>query len=188
MHYEVELKFPVTDLAALEARLTALGALWDAPLEQRDCYFAHPCRDFAQTDEALRIRQIGTQCLVTYKGPKIDRATKTRREIELPLSDAPSGFKRWTELLESLGFRTVAEVRKRRRPGHLRWEDAKIEIALDQVDEVGTFVELELIADSQSLEAAQARILSLSATLGLAAAERRSYLELLLGLRTATDT
>jgi adenylate cyclase class 2 len=180
MHYEVEQKFPVGDLAELEARLIALGARLDAPLEQRDRYWAHPCRDFAQTDEALRIRQLGTRYLVTYKGPKIDTTTKTRREIELPLADSPHGIAQWIELLEALGFQSVAEVRKLRQPGHLTWQDAEIEIALDRVDHVGTFVEFELMADAEGLDGATSRILSLAAALELAGAERRSYLELLL--------
>jgi adenylate cyclase, class 2 len=189
MHYEVEQKFPVDDLAEMEARLLAFGARLAPPLEQRDRYFAHPSRDFAQTDEALRIRQIGPQCLVTYKGPKIDLTTKTRREIELPLSEVPAGIVQWTKLFEALGFRTVAEVHKLRRPAHLMWEGAEIEIALDQVDQVGTFVEFELVADSENLEAAKTRILSLAAALGLAVAERRSYLELLLlGQRSSADS
>lgn len=180
MHYEVEQKFPIRDLAAIEAQLVALGARLGAGIDQLDRYFAHPCRDFAQTDEALRIRQVGPQCFVTYKGPKIDPATKTRCEIELPLSDLPEGVAQWTALLEALGFRGVAEVRKFRQPAHLTWQDANVEIALDRVDHVGTFVEFELTADAQGLELAKSRILSLAAELGLDGAERRSYLELLL--------
>ena len=180
MHYEVEQKFPVDDLEAIQARLVALGTRLDAAIEQLDRYFAHPCRDFARTDEALRIRQVGPRCLVTYKGPKIDPTTKTRRETELPLSDAPEGVAQWTALLEALGFRPVAEVRKLRLPGHLMWQEADIEIALDRVDRVGTFVEFELTAGAEGVELAKSRILSLAAELGLAGAERRSYLELLL--------
>jgi adenylate cyclase class 2 len=180
MHFEVEQKFRVDDLAAIEAQLIALGVRLDADIEQLDRYFAHPCRDFAQTDEALRIRQVGARCFVTYKGPKIDSTTKTRRELELPLSDAPEGVAQWTALLEALGFQSVAEVHKLRLPGHLTWQAAEIEIALDRVDHVGTFVEFELLAGAEGLELAKSRILSLAAELGLAGAERRSYLELLL--------
>ncbi|NLF72508.1 MAG: class IV adenylate cyclase [Candidatus Anammoximicrobium sp.] len=180
MHYEVEQKYPVDDLAAMEATLAALGACFETAIEQRDRYFAHPSRDFAQTDEALRIRQVGRQCYVTYKGPKIDPATKTRREIELPVSGTAEAAGQWTLLWESLGFQLVTEVCKRRRPGRIRWEDADILIALDQVDGVGTFVELELAVSADGLERAKLQILSLAAALGLANAERRSYLELLL--------
>jgi len=180
MHYEVEQKFPVADLASLEGRLVALGAQLGADLDQLDRYLAHPCRDFAQTDEALRIRQVGPRSYITYKGPKIDPTTKTRREIELPLSDLPDAVAHWTALLEALGFRRVAEVHKFRRSAHLNWQGADVEIALDRVDRVGTFVEFELTVDADGLERAKSQILSLAAELGLAGAERRSYLELLL--------
>jgi adenylate cyclase class IV len=53
MLYEVENKFPVPDLAAVEQRLSAFGAQFGEAIEQVDHYFAHPVRDFAQTDEAL---------------------------------------------------------------------------------------------------------------------------------------
>lgn len=180
MQYEVEQKFPVDDLAAVEAEIVALGGRFGTAIDQVDRYFAHPSRDFAQTDEALRIRQVGPQCYVTYKGPKIDRLTKTRREIELPLAGPAEVAAEWTSLLEALGFRRVAEVRKQRLPAHLTWQGADIEIALDRVALVGTFVEFELTAGAEGLEQAKSQILSLAAALGLSHAERRSYLELLL--------
>lgn len=181
MHYEVEQKFPVDDLAAIEAGLVALGARFESAVEQVDRYFAHPSRDFARTDEALRIRQTEAQCYVTYKGPKVDPATKTRREIELPLGGTAEAAAQWTSLLEALGFQGVAEVRKRRRPARLAWQSAEIKIALDRVEGAGTFVEFELPASAEGLEQARSQILSLAAALGLSNAERRSYLELLFG-------
>ena len=57
---EVEQKFPVADLAQIAARLTALGAPPGEPGCEEDCYYRHPARDFAQTDEALRIRCVGS--------------------------------------------------------------------------------------------------------------------------------
>ena len=122
MQYEVENKFPVTDLSRLTEQLEALGAQFDEVIDQVDMYFAHPVRDFAVTDEALRIRRIGDTNLITYKGPKIDQATKTRRELELPLAAGAERVEQYAELLVALGFRTVAEVRKRRRTGQLDWQ------------------------------------------------------------------
>ena len=83
--------------------------------EEIDVYFAHPARDFAQTDEALRLRRKGDANCITYKGPKIDATTKTRREIELPLAPGPESLASWTALLEAVGFRPAGEVRKSRR-------------------------------------------------------------------------
>ena len=89
MPYEVELKFPVADPQSLANKLTAMGATILPAQEEVDLYFAHPSRDFVQTDEALRLRRKGDANCITYKGPKIDATTKTRREIELPLTSGP---------------------------------------------------------------------------------------------------
>jgi adenylate cyclase, class 2 len=179
MPLEVEQKFPVDGFRAIEDALAELGSAIGELRHEADVYYAHPARDFARTDEALRIRRRGEAAYITYKGPKLDAATKTRREIELPLEGDPGG-KAWHELLEALGFRPVAEVRKQRRKAYVDWADRRIEVSLDDVQEVGTFVELELMAEPDQVEPAKAAIAALAARLGLAASERRSYLELLL--------
>jgi adenylate cyclase class 2 len=183
MNYEVEQKFPVDDFSALEAKLAELGAAVSEPRCEVDLYFAHPARDFASTDEALRIRRVGRSLSITYKGPKIDATTKTRREIELPLSPHDEAAAGWEDLLQALGFQPVAEVRKRRRRATVPWQGRRITATLDDVDQVGTYVELELVADDRDLEPAKACIASLAAALGLSGGERRSYLELLLDRR-----
>jgi len=180
MTYEVEQKYPVTDVKALISTLAQRGARFDEPIHQADTYYAHPSRDFAKTDEALRIRNIGEQCFVTYKGPKLDTTTKTRREIELPLDPNDRDGSRFAQLLGALGFKTVAVVRKQRRPFTIDSENTEVDGALDEVDGVGSFVELELQADDAGLEAAKKKISQLAVDLHLGPSERRSYLELLL--------
>ncbi len=194
--YEVELKFRVVDAAALERRLVALAARFREPVEQVDRYFAHPCRDFARTDEALRLRRTGDAVAVTWKGPRIDSATKTRQEIELGLAQAqpdPGGPRggaatigQWTSLLEALGFRQVREVAKRRRPARVLWQGAEVDVALDRVDGLGDYLELELQARPGEVPLARGCLESLARELDCVDPERRSYLELLL-LRGPSD-
>lgn len=178
--YEVEQKFWVDDLAALRQRLLDRGVVLDPPLEESDHYFAHPARDFIQTDEALRIRNKHGQVFLTYKGPKLDLPTKTRHEIELPLGEGEAIALQWRALLETLGFRPVAEVRKRREKGRIPHADRVVEISLDDVVGLGTFAELEVVVAADDLAQAQTVILSLAGLLGLSKVERRSYLGLLL--------
>lgn len=178
--YEVELKFRVEYLAAVEAVLEKLGTQLGGPSEQLDTYYSHPARDFAQTDEALRIRRQGQETFITYKGPKVDALTKTRREIELPLGRGQNAAEQFGQMLEALGFKPVATVRKLRRIGHLAWQGADVEIAVDAVDGLGPFVELELQSDAEGLDAARQKLASLAEQLQLSNSERRSYLELLL--------
>lgn len=180
MLYEVEQKFPVVDLQQLEKNLHELNATIEEPQVEADLYFAHPCRDFRQTDEALRIRRKGEKNFVTYKGPKIDATTKTRREIDLPVLPGSEMTLNWQALLESLGFQPVAEVRKSRRKAKIAWQGQEVEGSLDDVEGVGSYFELELIAEKDGIEAAKACIHSLAEKLGLHETERRSYLELLL--------
>lgn len=181
--YEVERKYGVADTAALIANVRALGGDFVGPQEQVDMYYAHPARDFAKTDEALRIRRAGDEAFITYKGPKIDAASKTREEIELPLAGGLKAVGGFARLLEALGFRPVAEVAKQRRKAAIAWQELQFEIALDEVGSLGTFVELETAADQAQLEAAKGALASLAEKLALTDAERRSYLELLLLLR-----
>jgi adenylate cyclase class 2 len=188
--YEVEQKYRVVDPAALEARLISLAARFREPVDQVDRYFAHPCRDFGKTDEALRLRLVGDSVAVTWKGPRIDSAAKIRRELELglapvpPLPGGPGGtqatLERWTELLEALGFCRVREVAKRRRTARVPWQGAEVEVALDTVAGLGEFLELELQASVGEIPQANAWIESLAAALGCGEPERRSYLELIL--------
>ena len=191
--YEVELKFAVSGRAALERRLVEMGGRLAEPQEQVDRYFAHPCRDFAQTDEALRLRRVGDSVAITWKGPRIDAATKTRREIELELAPLPAALdagptlSSWTELLEALGFRRVMEVAKRRQPLRLVWQGAEVDVALDTVAGLGEFLELEIMAEQGEVPAARARLESLAQEIGLGATERRSYLELILQSQQASQ-
>src|SRR5262245_42772175 len=144
---EVEMKFAVADLPALERRLRELGAVPHGSRTDEDRYFNAPDRDFARTDEALRIRSIGSSNFITYKGPKRDPQTKTRTELELPLPSGDEARAGYATLLAHLGYRAVAVVRKSRNTWHCQRDGFTIEICLDQVDELGSFAELEIQAD-----------------------------------------
>ena len=185
---EVELKFALTDEAAVRRELLAFEIHWHAPEQQVDCYFNHPARDFAQTDEAVRLRQMGDENVITYKGPKLDAATKTRREIELPIPPGEDGLKKFGELLEVLSFRRVAEVRKTRTKGKFTWQGWPVEVALDEVEQVGSFVELEIQAEENDLPAAREAILALAQQLHLTQQERRGYLEMQLARRPGSGS
>src|SRR6056297_3597675 len=167
MTYEIENKFPVACLDAAAEQLRGRGAELRELIEQVDLYFGHPVRDFAETDEALRIRRIGEVNLVTYKGPKVHAETKTRREIELPLARGREKAEQYGELLAALGFHRVAEVRKHHRSGKLAWEEWEVEVVLDHVAGLGDFLELEIVAEQERVPAAQSAILRLAAELQL---------------------
>lgn len=180
MPLEVEVKYANVDLVGTERALRELPVSELGCREEVDLYFAHPARDFACTDEALRIRRVGERNFLAYKGPKLDPLSKTRDEVELALPEGPQTWEKCKTLLEKLGFRPVAEVCKTRKKFHLLWEDWQVEISLDDVRLVGQFVELEIICGEHELVRARDALLRLATRLGLQHSERRSYLELLL--------
>jgi adenylate cyclase class 2 len=181
---EVEMKFTNVDFPSLERQLAEGGAHEQTARTDADHYFNGPDRDFARTDEALRIRRIGAANFVTYKGPKRDPQTKTRTEIEVPLAEGDEAAVNFARLLQHLGYRPVAVVRKRRRVFHWKRNGFDLEVCLDEVDGLGRFAELEIQAPEEQLEAARAVLLLTAASLGLTHSERRSYLELLLSTRS----
>lgn len=184
MSFEVEVKYRIkAERADLAARLLAVGAIASPQIAQADHYLSHPARDFALTNEALRIRQVGSENRVTYKGPRRGGPTKTREEIEIPFQDGSATFEQLRTLFDRLGFQAVATVRKSRTPFHLQFQGRPVEVALDHVEELGAFAEVEAFAESErDLPGAQEAVLDLARELGLSDVEPRSYLRMVLEL------
>jgi adenylate cyclase class 2 len=177
---EVEVKYAVDDFGPLEAALRKWRVALEPPRRDADHYFNAPDRDFARTDEAFRVRSVGSSNFVTYKGPKRDRETKTRLEIEVALADGEPAAADFRRILTLLGYKPSGIVRKSRRVGHFDRDGFALQICLDEVENLGRFAELEVVAPEEQYEAAKALVLAVAAELGLTRVERRSYLEMVL--------
>lgn len=139
--------------------------------EEVDTYFQHPCRDFAATDEALRVRVSGRSAVLTYKGPRVGAGAKTR--VEVSTSAEPSVV----ELLEKLGFAKVAVVKKRRE----YYEGLGVLVSLDEVEGLGEFVEIEkVVAREEDILGAVEELRRIASLLGLVEEVKETYLELVL--------
>lgn len=184
MSLEVEMKFRVENHEALAKALEARGAAPGPESAQADLYLAHPSRDFAQTDEALRLRQDGQENRITYKGPKRGGPTKTREEIEVPFESGPEAREDMARVFERLGFRRVLDVRKHRIPYHVQSGGRDFEVTLDRAEGLGAFAEVEAIArDEADLASVQEAVQELASELGLTEKEPRSYLRMALEAR-----
>lgn len=184
--YEVEVKVRA-DHHAVTDRLDALGATHVESVEQVDTYYDAPDRDFATTDEALRVREERsagqrsngndtndpTDTRLTYKGPLVDKESKTREEAETAVVDSEE----LRDVLAGLGYEPAATVEKHRE----RYTVDDVTVTLDTVDGLGEFVEAELEVEDD-IEAARDRVLTVLDDLDLDTDEqiRTSYLGLLL--------
>lgn len=136
---EIEAKLKIESPEQLERRLAELGAEFIAELRQTDYHFDDAKATLKKGDKALRIRcQVAadrTQLLITYKGPKEKSNFKKRQEIEFELSDADAAEK----LLGALGFHKALVVEKTRR----LWRFGGCEVAVDKLDLLGDYLEIE---------------------------------------------
>lgn len=170
--FEVEAKIRVPDLEEIRARLVRIGATTPVSSDQHDVYYNHPDRDFRETDEALRLRYENERCTVTYKGPKcISKSAKAREEFNVAVESGAV----MEEIFVRLGFRKSAEVRKHREEFAL----GTASVALDKVEGLGRFVEIEVMV--HDLDAgAEDEIARIKGELGIEGDHiPQSYLELL---------
>jgi len=165
---EVEVKARAPDDMA--ERIIALGATLMVVENHHDLYFNSPQRDFRCSDEALRIRIKEEGARLTYKGPKLDQTTKSRLERTVKIDDP----RQMEQILSSLGFVLSAEVRKKR----TKYSYDGVVLALDEVEGLGSFVEVEA-EGTGDYEEQRRKVLSTMSKLGLHKSIRSSYLELL---------
>ena len=175
---EVEVKAKIDDFKEMEEKLENIGAVKSKTEFQEDIYFASPIVDFAQTDEALRIRTTNNDTFITYKGPKLNDKAKTRKEVEMTIENSEKAKDIFTEI----GFMEVRTVRKNRQ--YYTYEN--FEISLDDVEGLSPYMEIEIaLDDSEDYSQAQDEIFKLFEKLGITDGfERTSYLELLENLNT----
>jgi adenylate cyclase class 2 len=173
--YEVELKLRA-DHDRVRERLADHGADRIDAVTQEDTYYDAPDRDFAETDEALRVRREtdeDTRVVLTYKGPLVDSASKTREEAQTRVADGEA----IEAILAGLGYEPAATVRKERENYAL--EDCTV--TLDRVEGLGEFVEVEREAAKADIDDARRDAVAVLERLGLDPDDqiRTSYLELL---------
>jgi len=176
--YEVELKVRA-DHDRVRDRLADRLADPVDEVTQVDTYYDAPHREFAETDEALRLREETTASgeattELTYKGPLVEAESKTRREIETAVADGEAA----DGIFGALGFEPAATVRKERE----RFALDGYTVTLDSVEGLDEFVEVETEAEEDAVESAREGAAAVLRDLGLDPNDqiRTSYLGLLL--------
>jgi adenylate cyclase, class 2 len=140
---EVELKVKVPSLDPVREQLRRKGALFLSKVHEHDIFYNAPHRDFAITDEAVRVRYTNGNAVVTYKGPKIKKyGLKAREELNFSVESGET----FETMLLRLGFIKTIEVNKWRENYRL----GPASVCLDDVDGLGTFTEIEMIAENEA--------------------------------------
>lgn len=144
---EVEIKLPVHRRSTIEHGLVASGFTAGNLIRESDIYFTSPEHDFMHTDEALRIRTsenystASSSSFLTYKGPKLDTVSTTRKELETAIEDSEV----CRNILRCLGYTELSPVNKLRQYYHKE----TITACVDQVEGLGSFLELEILVETE---------------------------------------
>jgi len=177
---EIELKVQVDALGPVREQLNKRNAQFSGRIHEHDIYYNAPHRDFGTTDEALRVRYTNNHAVITYKGAKLAKyGLKAREELNTGVESGEA----FEQILVRLGFVKTAEVNKWRENYRL----GTAAISLDSVDELGTFVEIEVMTDLNGPDATK-QINTLAKEMGIVGEPiLASYLELLLSKRSGVQ-
>jgi len=155
---EVEIRAKLKDKSEIISKLKKIGWIQGDEIRQKDMYYVHE----TQVDEVrgpghylLRIRQSPKGNFLTFKGLTDQKGTSIEYETEI------SNFEEMREILLKLGFIESVVIDKRRIKGKI--ED--MEICIDDFDEIGPYIECEIISDDKSV--ATGRIVSFLKSIGV---------------------
>ena len=145
---EIEVKLKINDCDVLEKHLLGQGYKLTETLRETDTYFDGGINGIKKSGQALRVRRTVNcvtgkeQSAITFKGEKIDAVSMARLELETVVESGEAAER----ILCALGFYPVqpivVKIRKILRNGDIC-------ACLDDVQGLGTFLELEIMAESE---------------------------------------
>jgi adenylate cyclase class 2 len=132
---EVEIKFVVDDVAALQDKLRALGFRLQTPrTHEMNTLYDTAKGDLCKSGHLLRLRQYGDTWTLTHKARGRKGIHKTRVETETPVSDGASMH----AILLALGYLPSFQYEKFR----AEWNDSDGHVVVDETP-IGNLAEIE---------------------------------------------
>jgi adenylate cyclase, class 2 len=142
---EIEIKLRAENFGELKKKLKDKGCVLSEPISQHDVIysFQNSTDEFVQAKEGNNILRLRHLKDTTQFNLKQQRSSEMDNlEYETDVKDPEAMHK----ILLALGWTPVVEVKKLRQKGKL----GGYEICLDQVETLGTFVELEKLAEEDA--------------------------------------
>ncbi|OGG44785.1 hypothetical protein A2841_02310 [Candidatus Kaiserbacteria bacterium RIFCSPHIGHO2_01_FULL_48_10] len=162
---EIEAKAKVNSPQELISKLEGLGCKLSDPIIQKDRIFVPQgvvAIPVPNGTNVLRIREQNDHYLFTLKQPISNQLDCIEHELTI---DNP---KTMVSIIELLGFHEISSVSKKRRK--CKYQD--IEICLDEVDQLGTYIEVEKMTEKEKGVAVQKELFSFLQKLGISETDR----------------
>jgi len=165
---EVELKFPLLNSEELIGKLSRLIGSGNGSELQKDTYYVPAHRNFLEkkpVSEWLRLRESKEGFSLNYKKYHNEEGDAVScDEFESKVENLEAMKK----LLESLDFEEIVCVSKERKI----WNYKNVEIAIDAIEGLGEFIELEAKGDFASVDEAEEHLHSVLGELGAKVGEQ----------------
>jgi|SRR3989344_5800672 len=168
MRKEVEVKAKINDLNLMVQKLTNLGCVLSLPIVQIDSIFVDDnygeFDKFQSGKNLLRIREADGKFIFTIKQPQNNEQDSIEYETEI---SEPGGMR---EAILLMGCHEVIQVYKTRiKTNYKDWE-----ICLDDVRELGFFIEVEKIGENIDVDATQNELFNFLKSLGVKPEDRET--------------
>ena len=138
---EIELKFPLSDPAALQSRLPQLGFRLDTPRTfEHNTLYDTPNRSLRAQRQLLRIRQYGDLCTVTHKRLPDQGSDDTRYKVRIETETTVANGDALAEIFRQLGYAPAFIYEKFRTEWSYSAQAAHL--VIDETP-IGNYVELE---------------------------------------------
>lgn len=139
---EIEIKLRLKDKPKLLENAKKAGIFFGQPVTQHDIVYGRKIKGhFNASDNWLRIRVVNNgKSFLTLKRDFSGHLDSIERELEI---GSPSVMQ---TILEDLGFSLYLELTKTRRTAHM----LDMELCLDEVEGLGSFLEIEKMCDDNS--------------------------------------
>ncbi|MBN1173828.1 MAG: CYTH domain-containing protein [Micromonosporaceae bacterium] len=158
---EIEVKYQVDDLVGLEGALSGRGIVLSAPSAQDDQAYAPTWWNYGQSKLGVPFARLRTQNgrhLFTVKTPLANEQACAEQETLVDDRD------QMHQALLAMGFQSTVRIVKTRRTAR----SGRLGLCVDEVEHVGVFLEVELIAPAGGDGlAAQAELDGFVAALGV---------------------
>jgi adenylate cyclase class 2 len=138
VNHEIECKIPIPDRESFVQRLIDCEAQDHGDVLERNWVFDAEDGRLEADASLLRLRQAGKES-ITFKGPVLGGQFRRREELEVGIDDIDT----MRLLLDRLGFRQIWFYEKMRHT----WTYRDCEIVLDEMPEIGAYVEVEGTSD-----------------------------------------
>jgi adenylate cyclase class 2 len=165
---EIELKFPLLNCQELIKKLNLIAKFEEEGKYQKDTYYVPEHRNFLErkpVSEWLRIRESKKGSNLNYKKWHNEKdKTVSCDEFEIEIADA-NGLKK---IFQSLDFREIVVVEKTRNT----WGYKDTTIAVDEVKNLGNFIEIEAKGKFPSVTSAKQHLYSVLKEIGVEVGEQ----------------